>query len=63
MMKRRSVRQVELFQGNLVLDVAVPSHIVPKGAPEEMTKMRYTAATCDPEYASVILFTAVLGLM
>lgn len=51
LMKRRSVRQVELFQGNLVLDVAVPSHIVPKGsgASEEMTKMRYTAATCDPE--------------
>ena len=51
LMKRRSVRQVELFQGNLVLDVPVPSHIVPKGSgsPEEMTTMRYTAATCDPE--------------
>ena len=51
LMKRRSVRQVELIQGNLVLDVAVPSHIVPKGAQgEEMSMMRYTAATCDPEY-------------
>ncbi|KAL5519166.1 CHS2 [Sanghuangporus vaninii] len=51
LMKRRSVRQVELYQGNLVLDVPVPSHIVPKGsgASEEMTKMRYTAATCDPD--------------
>ncbi|KAF5368521.1 hypothetical protein D9758_002452 [Tetrapyrgos nigripes] len=51
MMKRRSVRQVELFQGNLVLDVPVPSHIVPSGkqGQEEMTKMRYTAATCDPD--------------
>ena len=50
-MKRRSVRQVELFQGNLVLDVNVPSHLVPKaaGASEEMSKMRYTAATCDPD--------------
>lgn len=51
MMKRRSVRQVELYQGNLVLDVPVPSHIVPpagKGQ-EEMTTMRYTAATCDPD--------------
>lgn len=63
MMKRRSVRQVELFQGNLVLDVAVPSHIAPKGAAEEMTKMRYTAATCDPEYASVIFLTTAPGLM
>ncbi|ETW86853.1 glycosyltransferase family 2 protein [Heterobasidion irregulare TC 32-1] len=51
LMKRRSVRHVELQQGNLVLDVQVPSHIVPKGmdASEEMTKMRYTAATCDPD--------------
>ncbi|KAJ7750345.1 chitin synthase [Mycena metata] len=51
MMKRRSVRQVELFQGNLVLDMPVPTHIVPagKGAIEEFSKMRYTAATCDPD--------------
>lgn len=51
MMKRRSVRQVELQQGNLVLDMQVPTHIVPKGMDnvEEMTKLRYTAATCDPD--------------
>jgi len=51
LMKRRSVRQVELRDGNLVLDLQVPSHIVPKGMTdvEEMTKMRYTAATCDPD--------------
>lgn len=51
MMRRRSVRQVPLFQGNLVLDVVVPSNIVPQGKHdvEEMTKMRYTAATCDPD--------------
>ena len=50
-MKRRSIKQVELYQGNLVIDVPVPSHIVPRtsGASEEMTKMRYTAATCDPD--------------
>ncbi|KIY69374.1 glycosyltransferase family 2 protein [Cylindrobasidium torrendii FP15055 ss-10] len=50
-MKRRSMRQVELVQGNLVLDVDVPSHIVPKqyAHDEEFTKMRYTAATCDPD--------------
>lgn len=51
LMKRRSVRHVELQNGNLVLDVAVPTHIVPKGmsSAEEMTTMRYTAATCDPD--------------
>jgi chitin synthase len=50
MLRRRSVRQVELQQGNLVLDVQVPSHIVPAGeTSEERTKMRYTAATCDPD--------------
>lgn len=50
-MRRRSVRQVQLFQGNLVLDVPVPSHIVPAGKHdvEEMSKLRYTAATCDPD--------------
>jgi chitin synthase len=50
LMKRRSVRQVELRQGNLVLDMPVPSHIIPQGATdEEMTTLRYTAATCDPD--------------
>ncbi|PPQ77008.1 hypothetical protein CVT25_014825 [Psilocybe cyanescens] len=51
LMKRRSVKQVQLFQGNLVLDVQVPSHIVPAGKTdvEEFSKMRYTAATCDPD--------------
>ncbi|KAF8640859.1 hypothetical protein AX17_000507 [Amanita inopinata Kibby_2008] len=51
LMKRRSVRQVELVRGNLVLDVPVPSHIIPanKQDTEEMSKMRYTAATCDPD--------------
>ncbi|KAI0720104.1 chitin synthase [Cerioporus squamosus] len=51
LMKRRSVRQVELQQGNLVLDMDVPTHIVPKSMDktEEMTKLRYTAATCDPD--------------
>lgn len=50
MMRRRSVRHVELQDGNLILDVKVPSHIVPKGrTEEEFTTMRYTAATCDPD--------------
>jgi chitin synthase len=46
----QSVRQVELQDGNLVLDVPVPSHIVGAEKSEEMTKMRYTAATCDPDH-------------
>jgi hypothetical protein len=45
----QSVRQVELQQGNLVLDVQVPTHIIGSEKSEEMTKMRYTAATCDPD--------------
>lgn len=51
LMKRRSVKQVQLTRGNLVLDVQVPSHIVPAGKQdiEEFSKMRYTAATCDPD--------------
>ncbi|KAH8835645.1 chitin synthase [Flagelloscypha sp. PMI_526] len=51
MLKRRSVKQVALTNGNLVLDVAVPSHIIPQGKQgvEEFSKMRYTAATCDPD--------------
>lgn len=50
LLNRRSVRQVELQDGNLVLDVPVPSHIVGAEKSEEMTKMRYTAATCDPDH-------------
>lgn len=51
LMKRRSVKHVPLFKGNLVLDVNVPSTIVPAGKQdvEEFSKMRYTAATCDPD--------------
>jgi chitin synthase len=50
MLRRRSVRQVELQQGNLVLDMPVPAAIVPQGAKaEEQTTLRYTAATCDPD--------------
>ncbi|KAJ3781566.1 chitin synthase-domain-containing protein [Lentinula aff. detonsa] len=47
----RAVKQVELFQGNLVLDVPVSSHIIPAGRQdvEEMSEMHYTAATCDPD--------------
>lgn len=51
MLKRRSVKQVALTNGNLVLDVNVPTSIIPQGKKgiEEFSKMRYTAATCDPD--------------
>jgi chitin synthase len=53
LLKRRSVRQVKLHDGNLVIEVPVPNQIVPADLTgqerDEMTKMRYTAATCDPD--------------
>ncbi|KAH9837347.1 chitin synthase [Rhodofomes roseus] len=51
LLKQRVVKQIELKEGNLVLDMPAPSFIVPKGMEdsEEMTKLRYTAATCDPD--------------
>jgi chitin synthase len=53
--KRRSVRQVELTDGHLVLEVPVPRSILQfnqfKGndLSEESGKMRYTAVTEDPD--------------
>ena len=50
----KTVKEVQLFNGNLVLDCPVPPRLlnqVPHAkAPErdEFTHMRYSAATCDP---------------
>ena len=50
----KTVKQVELFQGNLVLDCPVPPRLLNQVAhaepPErdEYTHMRYTGCTCDP---------------
>jgi len=53
LLKRRSVRQVNLDKGNLVIEVPVPSSIIPASTQgserDEMTKLRYTAVTCDPD--------------
>ncbi|KAF5352445.1 hypothetical protein D9756_005849 [Leucocoprinus leucothites] len=53
LLKRRSVRKVDLEKGNLVIEVPVPNSIVPANTSDsqrdEMTKLRYTAATCDPD--------------
>ncbi|KAJ3557459.1 hypothetical protein NP233_g11737 [Leucocoprinus birnbaumii] len=53
LLKRRSVRKVGLEKGNLILEVPVPNVIVPRDTSQqernEMTQLRYTAATCDPD--------------
>jgi len=48
--RSKTVKPVQLFHGNLVLDCPVPPKIL-SNLPEqerEYTHMRYTAATCDP---------------
>ena len=50
----KTVKEVQLFNGNLVLDCPIPPKLlnqVPHAeapARDEFTHMRYTAATCDP---------------
>ncbi|KZT12244.1 glycosyltransferase family 2 protein [Laetiporus sulphureus 93-53] len=47
----KTIKKVELFQGNFVLDSAVPTKLLDMCAQRnerEFTHMRYSAATCDP---------------
>jgi chitin synthase len=50
----KTVKEVQLFNGNLVLDCPIPPkllNMVPHAPPperDEFTHMRYSAATCDP---------------
>ncbi|KAM0750978.1 hypothetical protein T439DRAFT_300931 [Meredithblackwellia eburnea MCA 4105] len=47
----KTVKRVQLYHGNLVLDCQVPPKLlekVPNKSDREFTHMRYTAATCDP---------------
>lgn len=50
----KTVKEVQLFNGNLVLDCPIPPkllNMVPHAEPperDEFTHMRYSAATCDP---------------
>ncbi len=51
----KTVKEVQLFNGNLVLDCPIPPRLlsqVPHAEPperDEFTHMRYSAATCDPK--------------
>ncbi|KAI1140103.1 glycosyltransferase family 2 protein [Hypoxylon sp. FL0543] len=48
----KTVKQVLLFKGNLVLDCPIPPRLLKQishGPRDEFTHMRYTAATCDPD--------------
>ncbi|KAG1735652.1 glycosyltransferase family 2 protein [Suillus occidentalis] len=47
----KTIKKVELFHGNFVLDSAVPTKLLDMCAmrnEREFTHMRYSAATCDP---------------
>lgn len=46
----KTIKRVELYHGNLVLDCKVPAKLLsmcPRKDDREFTHMRYTAATCD----------------
>lgn len=48
----KTLKRVELYHGNLVLDCPVPSRLLQRlndRESREFTHMRYTAATCDPD--------------
>jgi chitin synthase len=59
----KTVKEVQLFQGNLVLDCPIPPRLlnqVPHAQPperDEFTHMRYSAATCDPSEFAAERFT------
>lgn len=47
----KTLKRVELFHGNFVLDSEVPTKLLelcPQRTEREFTHMRYSAATCDP---------------
>ncbi|KAH9847147.1 chitin synthase-domain-containing protein [Lenzites betulinus] len=48
--RHKTKKRVQLTNGNLVLDMAVPPKLVlPRRGEPESTKTRYTAVTCDPD--------------
>ncbi|KAG5463342.1 MAG: chitin synthase-domain-containing protein, partial [Olpidium bornovanus] len=65
--RKRTMRNVQLTNGNLVIESPVPDRVLANAAyrtGEEFTHMRYTAATCDPndfEKQSYTLRPAMYG--
>lgn len=59
----KTVKEIQLFKGNLVLDCPIPPRLlnqVPHAQPperDEFTHMRYSAATCDPAHFAEERFT------
>lgn len=50
--RKKTVKRLELFYGNLVINCPVPDYLLHKGyfkEGEEFTNMRYSAVTCDPD--------------
>jgi chitin synthase len=60
----KTVKRVELYHGNLVLDCKVPTKLLamcPRKDEREFTHMRYTAATCDVRKLSLIFLLSFLS--
>jgi hypothetical protein len=62
LLERRVIKQIPLSNGNLIMDVPVPKEVIPstKGLgidTDEMDKLRYSAATCDPDEFMARKFT------
>ncbi|KAJ1999655.1 hypothetical protein H4R26_004974, partial [Coemansia thaxteri] len=58
--RNRRLKKVVLTAGNLVVDCAVPRSVLNAGKfqeGEEFTHMRYTAATCNPNYFAKECYT------
>lgn len=50
MRRNKTKRRVQLTNGNLIIDLAVPPKLVlPRRGEPETIKTRYTAVTCDPD--------------
>lgn len=49
--RSKTIKRIELYRGNLVLDCPVPNRLLSSlanNSEREFTHMRYSAATCDP---------------
>lgn len=61
----KTVKRVQLYNGNLVLDCQVPPKLLercPRKDDREFTHMRYTAVTCDVRFSSSFSLSLSLSL-